>query len=139
MRGTDQLIAAIEAIPVQFARMQDELAAGLQEFHNGQELRAARPLQIGATGANTLAWAGPARLVGWSVRATDGPMTVLLRDARSDSGDILAAIELAAGQSQTVWLGPGGVSAGEGIYVQAVQAVPATGAIQGAIYLGSVD
>lgn len=139
MRSTDQLVAAIEAIPLQFARMQAELTQGLQESHNGQLLLGARPLQVGATGANTLAWAGPGRLVGWSVRATGGAMTVLIRDARSDSGDILAAIELAAGQAQTIWLGPGGVSFGEGIYVQAVQAVPGNGAIQGAVYLGAVD
>lgn len=131
----DKILAAIAAIPLELERVRAELTTGLAEFHNGAQLRAARPVQVGATGSTALAWVGAGRLVGWSIRATGGAVTVVLRDARDASGDILAAIELAAGAAETVWLGPGGVSFAEAVYVQTAGA----GIIQGAVYLGAVD
>lgn len=132
-----KILAAIENIPLHLEQVRSELAVGLQTFHNGNRLQGARAVQVGVTGASTLAWAGAGRLVGWSLRATGGAVTVMIRDARTAADDFLACIELADSASETIWLGEGGVSFGEGVYVQATAA--GAGVIQGAVYLGAVD
>ena len=137
LTNTDELVAAIAELPLAFERMGAELRVGLQAFHNGVPLQGARCVQVGATGSTTLAWAGPGRLVGWSLRAVGGPVSVVIRDSRTSSGDILAVIELTENQAETRWLGASGVSFVEGVYVQAV--APGAGVIQGAVYLGAVD
>lgn len=137
MRNDEKLLAAIAALPLAFEQMSAELATGLQSFHNGVPLQAARYVPVGAAGGRSLACAAAGRLVGWSLRATGGPVTVVLRDSRTEAGDAIAYVELADNDSETVWLGPGGVSFVEGLYVQTVSA--GAGVIQGAVWLGAVD
>lgn len=134
----DKLLAAIEALPLAFERMSAELSEGLQPFHQGVPLQGARYVPVGVTGSAALAWAGTGRLAGWSLRATGGPVSIVVRDSRMSGGDIIACVELAAEASETIWLG-GGVSFIEGLYVQTVAGGAGTGVIQGALYVGAVD
>jgi hypothetical protein len=88
---------------------------------------------VGA-GGRPLAWAGAGRLVGWSVKSGDGASVVRLRDSRQPGeGDVIGVLRLDIGEAQTVWLGPGGVSVTEGLYVDVV------GDVEGSVYLGAVD
>lgn len=112
-----------------------EVAAGLAQWQNGNRLNAARPLQINGHGR---LWGGRGRLVGWSVIADAGPVRVFVRDGReAGNGDVLAVIDLQATESETVWLGPGGISAGEGVFLDLQSGSLA--ALKGSIWLGAVD
>ena len=137
MRHEDALAAAISAIPLELSRIKSELREGLTEYHNGIALQGARYVKVGSGGGRSLACAGSGRLVGWSLRAITGAVTVTFADSRDNSGDIFATIELAAGASDTRWFGPGGVSFGDGLYVQV--STTTSGVIQGAVWLGAVD
>lgn len=125
--------AALLAIPMELARISSELKAGLAEFHNGSRLTAARYIDVNR---GPMAWGGTGRLVGWSVRnAGAEAATLTLRNGRDASDEALAVVELAAGEAQTVWLGPGGVHFGEALYLE----VSAGAELVGAVYLGAVD
>lgn len=136
MKIEQRIAEATNPLLLELERVRTELATGLQEFHQGTRLQGARYVGVGA-GGRTMAWGGQGRLVGWSLRATGGSVTVVLRDSRTDSGDILAMVELAAEASETIWLGPGGVSFVEGLYVEALS--DDGGVLQGAVWLGAVD
>ena len=82
-----------------------------------------------------LVWAGPGRLVGWSLTATTNDVTVTLRDSRDTTGDPIATIVVKAGSDAQQWAGPGGVSFGEGLYAD----VSGAGTLTGAVWLGAVD
>ncbi len=139
MSWQDELRDAIAAIPLALEQVRSELSAGLGEYHNGLRLQGARAVTVGA-GGRDLASAGSGRLVGWSLRATGGEVVVTLRDGRDDSGDPLAVLELdgaALGPAccSTQWIGPGGVSFVEGLYLDAAGA----GTLTGSVWLGAVD
>lgn len=108
-----------------------EVASGLALFNNGQRLTAARPMNVTAKRV----WGGSGRLVGWSVKATGGPVTVLVRDSRDSEGQVLAVIDLLDTESETVSLGTAGVSFGEGIYLDRSGA----GTLIGSVWLGGHD
>jgi len=137
----DKIAAALASIPAELTlgldRIKDELRVGLTEFHNGMALQGARYVTVGAGGGRSLASAGAGRLVGWSVRAITGAVTVTLSDSRDGTGEIFATIEIAAGASDTRWFGPGGISFGDGLYV--LVSTTTGGVIQGAVWLGAVD
>jgi hypothetical protein len=136
MSWQDDLTQAIAQIPLAIEQNRTELATGVAQFQNGIRLQGARYQPVGASqGGRNLPWAGQGRLVGWSLRATGGAVSVDLRDSRDDAGDTIATIDLAAGSSQTIWLGPGGISIVEGLRV-----VPSgAGVLTGAVYIGAVD
>jgi hypothetical protein len=114
-------------------RILSRVAAGLTETRNGLRVAAARPVPIIP---NRPVNSGPARLVGWSVRASGGPATLTVYDSRDDSGDVLAVVQLATdGATGNHWMGPAGVSAGEAVSVY----VTGAGTVTGSLYLGSVD
>ena len=141
MSWQDELLKAVGGIPVALEQMRAEMAVGLGEFHNGLRLQGARATSVGA-GGRTLVSAGAGRLVGWSLRAVAGMVTVNLRDGRDASGDLLATIELADDSADlptasTQWFGPGGVSFVEGLYVE-VEA-GSDGTLIGAVYTGAKD
>lgn len=119
---------------LELEHLRTDLSAGLQSFKDGIRLRGARPVDVGPTGTKA-ASRGTGRLVGWSLRAVGGALTVTLRDDRGEGGDTLATIALAADASESVWLGPGGVSYGEGVNV----VVAGAGTLEGAVWLGAVD
>ena len=134
MTWQDDLAQVVAQIPIELERVRTELATGLQQFQNGTRLQGARYVPVGSGGRN-LAWAGQGRLVGWSLRATGGAVSVDLHDSRDDSGDTIVTIDLATGTSQTIWLGPGGVSLVEGLRV-----VPSgAGVLTGSVFIGAVD
>jgi hypothetical protein len=112
--------------------VRDEIRAGLSQTRNALRVQGAtaRPIY-----PNTVAHAGPARLVGWSFRETTGsaPATVTVYDSRDASGDVLATVNVAAGASSNHGVPVSGVSAGEAVFVAV------TGAVLGSIYLGAVD
>lgn len=130
MSITDNLADSIaEKFALQGERIAAQIRAGLLETTNALRLRGSRNLPIYA---NTTAWRGPGRLMGWSVRETAGAVaTLTLHDGRDSSGDVLAVINLAADAAET--LSVPAVSVTESLYVAV------TGAVQGSIYFGAVD
>jgi hypothetical protein len=111
------------------------IAAGLAQFQNGQRLRGARPLQINGHGR---LWGGAGRLVGWSIVSIGGPVTILIRDSTvAGAGDVLAVIDVVDTESETQWFGPGGISFGEGVFLD-VQAGSLT-TLKGSVWIGAVD
>lgn len=134
MIGRENVQAALLAIPMELARITNELQAGLQEFHNGNRITGARYVPL--TRGNLLN-AGPGRLVGWSLRLEGaGPMTVYLRDGRDPSAEAVAVVELGVDLDRgTAWMGPGGVSFGEALWLDA----QGVGEVEGAVWLGAVD
>lgn len=131
MFGTENLQAAILALPMELQRITSELRAGLAEFHNGTRITGAR--YVGVT--RRLAWGGSGRLVGWSVQAVDGPVRCVLHDGRDASGDVLAIVDLVDTESDCQWFGPGGVAFGEALYLD----VTGAGTLTGSVWLGAVD
>lgn len=112
-----------------------QVAAGLTQFNNGVRLTGARPLPVNTHGR---LWGGSGRLVGWSVYAKGGPVEVLVRDSRvGGAGDPLSGFNLVDGEESAIWLGPGGVSFGEGIFLD-LQAGALT-ALRGSLWIGAVD
>jgi hypothetical protein len=123
-----------ELFALQGAQLRAEIAAGMAQTTDAIRLRGARvvPLRPGAALAHT----GPGRLVGWSLRDLNvaGASFVTLHDGRSTDGPVLAVIDLEAPTTtQTVWLGPGGVSITEAVFVSV------TGSVTGSLYIGAVD
>jgi hypothetical protein len=119
-----------------FDRYAAQLASGLRSFEGAIALQASRNVPVGV-GGRILAQAGQGRLVGWSLRATGGAVTVAIRDSREgDAGDILAFVELAAETSETVHLG-GGISFVNGLVV--VATTVDGGQLQGSLWVGAVS
>jgi len=135
-----EVVAAIEAIPLELERVSAELREGLGQFQGTTRLQAARVVPVGAAGGRDLAAAGEGRLLGWSLRATDGHVTVALRDSRGPFGDLIGYVDLPATATvpatDTRWFGPGGVSFTEGVFAEIVTTA---GTCQGVVYLGAVD
>lgn len=128
---TENIQAALLSLPLELQRMSAELQAGLAQSHAGNRLTGARPVDV----TRRLAWGGPGRLVGWSIRADVGAVTLTLRNGRDSTGEVLGTVELATDQSHTVWMGPGGVDFGEALFLD----VTGAGTLVGAVYLGAVD
>jgi hypothetical protein len=126
------MAAAIAAIPLEIDRIRSTFEAGLAQFTGTSRLDAARYLPAGG---RALAWDGRGRLVGWSLQAVDGPVTLIVRDGRDEHGEPVAVVDLADAQTATVWLGPGGVSCPNGLYLDRTGA----GTLAGAVWLGAVD
>lgn len=124
--------AALIGIQLELERIRSEVEAGLAQFQGTSRIDGARYLPAGG---RELAWAGAARLVGWSVRAVGNPVVVALRNGRDDQADVVAVIDLPAGGTQTVWFGPGGVSCPEGLFIDR----SGTGILEGAVWIGAVD
>ena len=127
----ENIQAALLALPMELERIRSELQAGLSQFHNGNRVTGARYLPAN----RPLVSGGNGRLVGWSVRAAGGPVSLTLRDGRDGAGDVVAVLELAAGEDSTETLPGGGVSFGEALSAE----VTGGGALQGAFYVGAVD
>jgi hypothetical protein len=118
-------------IQAQLAIMQTALA----ETVGGQLLRGARPVAVSSSKNRPTRSA--AALVGFSFRETTGLANALvyLREGENVTGDIIAVISLAPGESVRDWFGPGGINVGDrGLYVDV-----ASGAIDGAVYLRGAD
>lgn len=132
---TENVQAALLSLPMELDRIAGKLSAGLAEFHAGNRLTAARYVDV----SRRLVSTGSGRLVGWSLRNTHAadPLVVTVRNSRDASGDVVATLGLSAGQSSTVWLGPGGVDFGEALFLD----VTGAGALSlvGAVWLGVVD
>lgn len=114
-----------------------EIASGLSSTRNGLKVRAATAQQFLP---NNRVNAGACRLNGWTLTVAGGTARVTLTDARSaDGGDVLGVITLATdGASSTHWMGPGGVSAGEGVWA-AVTVLTGTPVVTGSLFFGVVD
>jgi hypothetical protein len=126
---TENVQAALLALPMELQRIGAELSTGLAEFHNGQRVDAARYVDVRRA---PLLWGDRCRLVGWSLRpAGVEPASVTLRNGRDDSAEVVAVIEL-GDTAQTAWLG-GGIAVGEALWADV------DGTVEGAVYLGVVD
>lgn len=134
MNLTEKMLEALTQLQTTLERDRAAIQAALAETTNANRLRGARPVPAGAAG-RPLLWAGPGRLVGWSLTATGGAVEVTLRDSRDTTGDPVATIAIAAGGHAALWAGPGGVSFGEGLFAD----VTGAGTLAGAIWLGAVD
>lgn len=108
-----------------------ELQAGLTETRDALRITGARNRPIYA---NTVAWAGSGRLVGWSIEAGAGGCTVRVHDGRSADAELLAAVQVDAGKTVNGALPGAGVSFGEACFVAVVGTLAG-----GTIYLGVRD
>lgn len=139
-RGEEKL----DRLPELFERYTAELASGLRSFEGAIALRGARYVEItsvpNAAGqsAGLMAQNGQGRLVGWSLRATGGAVTVLIRDsADADNGRIVGALELAAETSDSQSFGDG-VSFTQGLWVAVARPANGLGQLQGSLFVGAV-
>lgn len=135
MNLTEKLVDVLSRLESSLERDRDLIAASLAETQNAVRLRGARALPAPGAGGRPLLWSGSGRLVGWSLTATGGPVTVTLTDSRDGAGDPIASIAIADGGDSTVWAGPGGVSFGEGLFAT----VTGAGTLGGAFWIGAVD
>jgi hypothetical protein len=118
---------------IEVVRWLEQMRADVAETLGGVMLRSARAVAL--TVLPTILSLSPGRIVGWSLRETAGqPYTVRLRNGDNPAADVVAVITGVAGSGDTKWLGPGGVSFTEGLYVELV-----AGSVEGAIYLGAAD
>ena len=130
---SDKLNERIAEAVLQVEKHAAEVAVGLAQWQNGNRLTGARPL---SASDHPRRWGGAGRLVGWSLYAKGGAVTVLMRDSRvAGDGDVLAAFSLADGEDAQLWMGPGGVSFGEGLYLDKTGA----GSLVGSVWIGAVD
>jgi hypothetical protein len=127
-RENDQ--AAWIGIEMQLERIHAELQAGLAQFQGTGRIDGARYLPAGRPEA----WNGRARLVGWSVRAEAGAVSVTLRNG-DEHGDVVAVIELPTAGADTAWFGPSGIACPDGLYIQTSGA----GVLAGGVFIGAVD
>ena len=132
MRVRENVEAALLALPMRLEELHSSLQAGLAQFAGTQRIDAARYLPAGG---RALATNGRARLVGWSVRARGGPVSVVLRDGVDAGGEVVAVIDVPADQSQTVPLPGAGVACPNGLFIERTGA----GTLEGAVWLGAVD
>lgn len=133
---SDKIDGRLAEVLLEVQQHSAAIAAGLAQYQNGMRLNGARPMDASR---HPRLWGGEGRLVGWSLYAKGGPVELLIRDSRvAGAGDPLAGINLATdGASSVHWLGPGGVSFGEGVYLE-VQSGNFT-ALRGSVWLGAVD
>jgi hypothetical protein len=128
---------------IDYVRWLQQMQTDLTETLGGVLLRGARPVQVGtADGATTRAATSPGRLVGWSLRVpafSTNPGVVRLRDGQDATAPIVAVVNLPAGQGNTSWLAPGGISFQYGLYVEIVTGGGVETAIEGAVYLGAAE
>lgn len=150
MRG--QVHSAMASVPavqekgtaeIDYVRWLQQMQTDLAETLGGVMLRGARPVQVGtADGGTPRASTSPGRLVGWSLRVpafSTNPGVVRLRDGQDASGAVLAVVNLPAGQSNTTWLAPGGVSFQYGLFVEIVTGGSVESGVEGAVYLGAAE
>jgi hypothetical protein len=129
---SDKLNEKVAEALLEVEKQTAAVALGLAQWQNGARLTGARPLQV--AGPSQRLWGGSGRLVGWSLFAANGPVTVLIRDSRvAGDGDVLAAFALADGEDAQQWMGPTGVSFGEGLFVEKTGA----GALVGSVWTGT--
>ena len=146
-----------ETPELELMRVIQQLQANLADSVNGVTLRGALPVPVGGPvgGANNGATLRPlangaGRLVGWSIRESSlvGPVLVRFFDGPDANGRLIDAVPLASGaaaapgSTSRVWYGPGGLSLTAGLFIQltALDGVSAAvGAIEGDVFLGSVD
>jgi hypothetical protein len=111
-----------------------EMSAALAQSVRGQRIQGALPRKVTP---NATVYSAGGRLVGWSVKADAGPVEIIVHDGHDASGDVIAVIDLQDQENQTQWLGPGGISFVEGLYIEC-NGTGAAGLV-GPVYLGAVD
>jgi hypothetical protein len=120
------------AVALESQRTRAEMGAAFAKTQRGLVVQGALARSVVPNQVNVNAGG---RLVGWSLKATGGPVTIVLHDGRDASTDAIAVIDLVDGENQTQWNGPGGVSFTEALYVE----YTGTGSLVGALHLGAVD
>ena len=126
----DQIVAALTELANTLERDRAVQQAILAETQNANRLRGERPVPAGA-GGRILLWAGPGRLVGWSLANTgEAPVTVTLRDSRDTTGDPIAVVTIPAGASKELSIA-GGISFGDGLFADA------NDAFTGVVWIGA--
>jgi hypothetical protein len=130
----DHLIEKLTGTVVQEAeKTRLTLEAGFSSSLRGTRLSGALPRPVQP---NASAYTAGGRLVGWSIRATGGEVVLNLYDGpAADPARFVAAVDLPTGGSQSQWMGPGGISFVEGLYVESTGA----GTPIGALWIGAVD
>ena len=91
----------------------------------------ARPLQVNAAAASANLAGGSGVLMGWSLVEPTGTAdaVVSLVDGGAAGSPILGEIVLAAGGSESIWLGPAGVAVTSGVFL-----VVTSGQVTGAVW-----
>lgn len=130
----DKIEAKLAEVGAAVALEGDKTRAGIADAFadtiKGQRIKGARPRPISLNAANATSGG---QLVGWSVRAVGGPLTLTFRDGDA-GGDVIAAPStLADGQTTTHPLTAAGISFVQNLYVEAT----GTGAAVGALWFAA--
>ncbi|HVD03182.1 MAG TPA: hypothetical protein VNF75_03480 [Candidatus Dormibacteraeota bacterium] len=91
----------------------------------------ARPIPVPTTSSSEVLAGGRYVFYGFSLRETTGAAaaTVDIYDGGGTGGTLVAALDLAQGASDQLWLGDNGVLMVQGIYLSVV-----AGSVRGAVY-----
>lgn len=111
------------------------IETALAPTDRGVEIKGARVVAINTNQPRISVSGG--RLIGFSFRETTDTAraVVVLRAGQDNTGDEIAGITLAAGESDREWFGEAGLNIGpEGLYIDVL-----SGSVAGAIYFGAVD
>jgi hypothetical protein len=115
------------------SQMQSDMAASL----GGVMLQGALPIPIGsAPGGSARPLSSPGRVLGWSIHETSGTVAAVVRiwDGREAGSKPLGYVALAAGGVSNHWIGGGGISVTDALFVETL-----SGTVEGVLYLGGVD
>lgn len=117
-----------EWLPQAIAAELTELRLGLTTSIDTIRHRGARVAKVSDHRPMTSAGA----LLGYALRETTGAAnaTVLLRDGATADGAVVIPITLGPNESTRDWFGPGGISFGNGLFVEV-----AAGEVEGSVFL----
>jgi hypothetical protein len=92
--------------------------------------RHASPITVPATGSQ-VALGGPSLLMGWALLETSGTVAATLEiyDGEDVTGQLIAPIALAPGQSTRDWMAPDGLETDIGLFVRVI-----AGTIRGVLW-----
>lgn len=128
-RKLDEIASSVS---LQGERTRLAFASGMAETLKGLRIKGARPRPIIPNAVNQ---ASGGRLVGWSVRASGGDVTLTFRDGADVSGDPIGTAAITNGTSSTHPLMPAGISFVSSLFVE----VTGAGTPVGAVWIGAVD
>lgn len=128
---TENHVAAALTASAELERIRSVLESAVAASDRGNRLQGSRALPVQA--GRALLWGGSGRLMGWSLRAAGGAVTLTLRDGRDDTADPVAVINIAADATSNHQVPA--ASFNDALWLQRSGA----GTLEGAVWIGAVD
>lgn len=132
-RKIDEKIEQLAStVALEAALTRSELGVTFAQTLRGARLDGALPRPIRANNVN---YGAGGRLVGWSLRAVGGDVTLTLHDGQNADADPIATVVIPAGTSSNIGAPGSGVGFVDALYAEVVT----TGSVTGALWIGAVD